>query len=315
MKRIAILGASGYIGRSLVHEFLFNSTSNQLCLFSRSKDRLLNLEALEIGENDRVTLHDLSEFGTDSYDAIINCTGVTGGASMYESPHIIFQATESIDVRIIEYLEKHQDTLYINISSGAVYGTLHTEAVQDSTMSVLPVNNLQVADFYTVAKLNAEARHRAHANLRIIDLRVFSFFSRFVDVTSGFLMSEIVDCLRNHRVFKTNDEDIVRDFVTPKDLFQLISIVMEKGERNGFYDVYSKQSVSKFVLLDFLKERYGLRYEIDTAAHSEGRLSKSVYFSESRKAGTIGYIPEFSSLEGIEYEIDAMPGSGINGSR
>lgn len=312
MKRVAILGASGYIGRSLVHEFLSSSMPNQLFLFSRSKDKLLSLGVFGMEEGGRTTLHDLSELDAGIYEVIINCTGLTGDISLYESPHLVFEATESVDVRIIEYLRRHRETLYINISSGAVFGMQHTEAVQDSTMSIFPVNGLQLADFYGIAKLNAEARHRSHADLRIVDLRVFSFFSRFVDSASSFLMSELIQSLRNQSTFRTDDLNIVRDYVTPKDLFQLISLTMERESHNEFYDVYSKQSVSKFALLDFLKQRYGLRYVIDAAERRGGGLSKSLYFSENRKAESIGYLPEFSSLEGIEHEISHMPGLGIN---
>lgn len=305
MKKIALLGVTGYIGRSLLHEFFDEKDKFQLFLFSRSRDKIKDVIEDKPKHHD-IKLCSLSEFNLFDYDVVINCTGIKSLLLLKENPADVFKVTEEIDDMVIGHLEKNPKSLYINISSGAVYGENFKKAVDSETKAVLNINNIDASGCYAIAKINSEAKHRALLNLSIVDLRVFSFFSRFSDVSPIFLMSEIVDCIKNKKNFKTNDENIVRDYITPKDLFSLIKKVIKKQKINDFFDVYSLKPVSKFTLLSFLEKKYGLKYSINKSSSKKNVPSKKVYFSKNMKASAIGYKPRFASIGGIEFEIDKM---------
>lgn len=307
MKKIAILGATGYIGKSLALEFSSADNLFDISLFSRSKNKLDEFIKKNKLDKSRVGTHLLSNFNELSYDVIINCTGIGDTALQKESLFKIFAVTEEVDTLVLNYLEKNPKTLYINLSSGAVFGKNFDEAITSETKTILNINNLQLSEYYSIAKINAEAKHRAMKDLNIVDLRVFAFFSRFVDIKAEFFMSEVIDCLINKKTLLTNNTDMVRDYITPKDLFSLISLVIKQGAMNDFFDVYSKKSITKFKLLDFLKENCGLEYEFKEQAGHKKDFSKNIYYSRNKKAEQVGYVPEFTSLEGITYEINQIP--------
>ncbi|MFA5997311.1 MAG: NAD(P)-dependent oxidoreductase [Candidatus Paceibacterota bacterium] len=305
MKKIALLGATGYIGRSLLREFFDEKDKSQLFLFSRTKSKVHTI-VKKYPKDINFQICEIGEFNKYNYDVIINCTGIKSLNSLKQNPSEVFSATEEVDSMVIRYLLKNPKALYINMSSGAVYGDNFHKSISSKTKSVLDINNIDVSESYAIAKLNSEAKHRSLSNLNIVDLRVFAFFSRFYDVSPNFMISEIVDCLKSKKVFKTDDNNIVRDYITPKDLLSLIKKVMKKGKINDFFDVYSKAPISKLTLLSFLEKKYGLKYVINKIPKPITGVSKNVYYSKNKKAGTIGYVPEYSSLKGIESEISKI---------
>lgn len=305
MKKIAILGSTGYIGISLANEFFEKEEVVKLFLFSRSKSKIKNL-ARDILKKENFSAHTLDEFCLFDYDVIINCAGIGNPVVMKKDPKNIFKVTEEIDNIVLDYLFRNPKSLYINLSSGAVYGSDFKKAITEKTKSTLVVSNMGISDYYSVAKINSEAKHRSMKNLNIVDLRVFSFFSRFVMADSSFLMSEIFTCIKENKVFKTNQNNIIRDYLCPDDLFSLLKVVMKKKKINEAFDVYSLKPVSKFELLAFLQKKYGLKYVILKSLKNEKSLFKNIYYSKNKKLANLGYKPRHSSLEGITNEINKI---------
>lgn len=307
MKKIAILGATGYIGKSLLREFFDDKEKCQLFLFSRSKDKIKDLLKNKPKEY-AIRACSYNEFSSLDCDVVINCTGIKSLSSLKQNPTEVFRVTEEIDDMVIGYLRRKPKTLYINLSSGGVYGHYgnYKKPIDSKTKAILNVNNISPAEYYSIAKINSEAKHRSMPDFNIVDLRVFAFFGRFVGTNPGFLMPEIIDCIRNKKIFKTNEINIIRDYITPKDLFSLIMKVIKKQKINDFFDVYSKKPVSKLELLAFLEKKYGLKYSIKKAKGKDSVSTKKIYYSKNKKAAAIGYIPEYTSLKGIQFEVDKM---------
>jgi nucleoside-diphosphate-sugar epimerase len=204
---------------------------------------------------------------------------------------------------VIEYLLENPDTLYISISSGAVYGRELSTPANEDTVNHISVNHITTDDYYAIARLNAETKHRAFGNLRIVDLRVFSYFSRFIDLTDGYFITEIMDCILNEKVLVTDDVNIVRDYVHPEDLFLMIRRCMGAGKINKAFDAISSKPAEKREILDYFSLEYGLKYEISRfLGHASATGSKNIYCSDYNSASCIGYEPTFSSMDAIEQE-------------
>ncbi len=251
-------------------------------------------------------LYEYGDFFTHQYDVILNCVGIGKPSEFRKDAKSIFKVTEEFDNMILDYIEKSPDTLYVSLSSGAVYTHGMENGVTPESKFILDVHNILPKHMYGIAKMNSEAKHRAHEHLNIVDLRVFSFFSRFVDPDGGFLMSDIVRCIQSGTVLETSGEDMLRDYICTKDLYALIRACIEKKTLNEAFDAYSIKPVSKFELLDFFKEKYGLRYAIRTLHDSSSPTgAKNNYFSLNRKAESLGYLPVHTSLSGIDEEIQS----------
>jgi nucleoside-diphosphate-sugar epimerase len=300
---IAILSATSHIAKGLIYNFS-NLKYYNLFLFARSPDKVKQFISKN-KINTKPYIGKIEKFSNFKYDCIINCIGI-GRYSTHES---IFELTEKFDNLIINYLQNNKECLYINFSSGAVYGNFSSSSNKSSHCSI-EVNNISPDKYLIISKLYSEAKHRASQELNIIDLRVFAYFSRFIDLDSGFLITEIINSIKNKVEFVTNPENIIRDYTNPDDLFNLIllciksEIVNRKSKIfNDVFDVYSKKPVSKFEILDFFSKNYNLKYKIDdNLSFINLTGNKNIYYSKYHKATEIRYMPKFTSLEAIEIE-------------
>ncbi len=302
--RIAILGATSHIAKGLINNFL-SRDSVRLFLFARNARPVPVFLKETVGTRggDVTIIEGYRTFSEKAYDLIINCIGL---GTVSEEPHIytsFFMVTERFDNLVISYLKKSPRTVYINFSSGAVYGTGFPTPANAKTINEIPVNGITRDNYFAVAKLNSEAKHRAFETLNIIDIRVFSYFSRFVDITGKYFLTELLHCLVQGKVFITGEENIARDYIHPDDLFLLIKKCLARKKINVAIDAYSLRPAKKKEILEYFASRYGLKYAIEKSAgrpHVTGH--KSVYYSLFKKAAELNYRPRFSSMVTIQQE-------------
>ncbi|WP_019556957.1 NAD-dependent epimerase/dehydratase family protein [Thiomicrorhabdus arctica] len=297
--KIAILGATSQIAKDLIISFS-EYTDYECVLFSRDVARVdkqfldLNIKISYLN----LTYESFSEH--DAYDVIINFVGVGDPAAAKKMGADIFAITEHYDNLALNYLKVHPGCKYIFISSGAVYGGSFETPVNENTQATVTINNLKETDWYAIAKLYAEAKHRALSDYSIIDVRVFNYFSHTQDMNTRFLITDIVRAIQMKEVFKTSPENIVRDFITPDGFFDLVQAIIKAKPTNIALDCYTKSPVEKLVLLSELESRFGLPVEIsDFTDVVNATGSKLKYFSLNKIAEMIGYAPQKTSLEGI----------------
>jgi len=304
--KIAILGATSQIAQDLILSFSKNA-NHELFLFGR------NVELLEKWINNenlsgKYQVQDYSEFGNhQKYDVIINFVGIGDPEKSQEIGNNIFKITEQYDEMVLEYLKCNKETKYIFLSSGAVYGGDYKDPVKKDTLATININNLATTDWYAIAKLYAEARHRSLPDLSIVDIRVFNYFSHTQNINARFLITDIVRALKNGEVFKTSPDNVIRDFITPPDFYNLIQAIIDYKPLNTALDCYTKSPVEKFNLLSEIESKFGLNYEVDenlNVVNATG--AKFNYYSENKIAKDIGYNPGSTSLESIIREINFL---------
>lgn len=298
--RVAILGATSHIAKGLIVQFL-QTRSTRLILFSRSAERIQRfLSSADCGDSVEI-VEGYGTFDSGHYDVIINCVGAGAPQKLGYDRSIWFTLTEEFDNLILNYLRRNNPmALYINFSSGAVYGNSSGRPFQEEDRLSLLVNGLVPADYYTIARLNAEAKHRSMSDLRIVDLRIFAYFSRFADCSLGYFMTDVLRALLEKRELETRPWDILRDYADPEDLFALIQLCMGQNELNLALDVYSAAPVGKFELLAEMEREFGLRYRLTAETDNElPNGEKIVYCSQMHQAAKLGYWPRYTSLAGL----------------
>lgn len=311
MKRVAILGATSHIAKGLIHSFCLAQDA-ELYLFARFPERVdAFLDSIRALPEQPIRVLPFSEFPFQRYDVVINCVGIGSPAKLRQDPYAIFEITETFDELVLGYLKSAPGALYLSLSSGAAYGTDFSEPPGEGTPARFNANALESTEYYGIAKLCSEAKHRALRELNIVDLRVFGYFSRFIDLGESFLLSELVSCLKSGQEFVTGPQDIVRDFVHPEDLAALVRCVIKEEHLNDVFDVYSAKPAGKFEIIEALARSGRLRYRVtEQYAAATATGTKSNYYSRNRKAERIGYRPRFSSLECILRESAVMVGRG-----
>jgi len=302
-KRIAILGATSHIAKGLIHQFCLAQEA-ELSLFARSPQRVEEfLVSIGVAEEQAVRVLHFTDFPLHPYDVVINCVGIGSPSKLVQEPYLVFDVTERFDEMVLGYLRQERRALYVSLSSGAAYGTDFSDPPREGTQARFNVNGMQSTEFYGIAKLCSEAKHRALKEFNIVDLRVFGFFSRFIDLDESFLLSELVSCIKNGKDFVTGPHDIIRDFVHPEDLTALVRCLMREERINDVFDVYSAGPAGKFEIIEAFAASGALRYRVlEQHAAVTATGTKSNYFSRNRRAENVGYHPRFTSLDCILQE-------------
>jgi nucleoside-diphosphate-sugar epimerase len=300
--RIAILGATSQIAKDLVLAFA-KQGHHELVLFAR-RPEIVTQWLISVGLSELHVVSDFAAFSTDlHFDALLNFVGVGDPAQAAAMGASIFDVTLKYDQMALSYLEQHPLCRYIFLSSGAAYGASFEAPGDENTKATVAINNLQPQDWYAVAKLHAECRHRSLAQLPIIDIRVFNYFSHTQDMSARFLITDIVRAIRDKTVLKTSSDYIVRDFMHPSDFYKLVVALLASPATNAVVDCYSKAPLDKPALLAAMQDHFGLQYEVITVGASVNATgNKPHYYSLNKKAVDFGYLPSLTSLEGLLQE-------------
>jgi nucleoside-diphosphate-sugar epimerase len=239
---------------------------------------------------------------------IINFIGVGDPAKAREIGAGIFDATLESDALARTFIAERPATPYVFYSSGAVYGTGFAAPVDATSSSVVPVNALEPQHYYTVSKLHAEATHRASFGATILDLRIFNYFSRTIDITAHFLITDMLRCVAQGTVFETTDTAMTRDYIHPDDLCALmIALLSAPAGANQPVDAYSAAPITKKELIELFQRELGLKVAIKGAVQTINATgAKPEYYSRNRAAEALGYRPSYSSAEGVLIEGRAL---------
>ena len=303
--KIAILGATSQIARDLIVSFSATEKKH-LHLFARRPDEVTKWLA-SVGLSGRYPVDDFAEFAQQGFDAVINFVGVGNPVQAVAMGNTIFDVTLRFDELVLDYLKTHPACRYLFLSSGAAYGSSFNEPANRDTVATVAINNLAPHEWYGVAKLHAECRHRAHPELSIIDIRVFNYFSRTQGIDARFLITDILRAIRDKTVLKTSPDYIVRDFLHPSDFYGLVSALLTAPPANAAVDCYSHAPIDKPTLLAAMQEKFGLQYEITgNAAGVNATGSKPHYYSRNRRAGDFGYQPGLTSIDGVLQESESI---------
>ncbi len=303
MTKLALLGATGHLAKGLILEFSSRS-SFELTLYARRPEAVAQFLTEQSIPQSNCKIKDLESFGTIDHDAIINAIGAGDPKKVQELGADILNVTEEFDNTAMNYIQSNPKTRYIFLSSGTIYGTEFSKPAGKLNAPKIFGADSPTNDDYRLAKLEAEKKHRAAIKQCIFDIRIFAYFSRFIDQNGAFFMAELVRAIMKNKVFETNGIDMIRDFAVPYDLANLIEFCIKAAPQNATLDLYSKKPFSKFELLEAVEKKYGLIYTVNNEAKSDKIRQK--YYSKDRRAEALGYTPHFSSLDGVLSELSHL---------
>lgn len=226
MKTTAIiLGASGHVGQNLTH--YMEGSVDEILPYSRKEGH--------------IPIHLFAPSSPD-VSMLINCIGVGTPQKETSIGNAILDLENEWDDKCLAYLETHPDTTYFYFSSGVA-----DERFNEHTD-------------YAEAKKAIEAKHQKYP-YRIFDLRLFSFFSRFIDLDNGQFMPSVIKALLNKSHLIVSPNEIKRDYIHPCDLTSYILAVYNSNSIGGMGEVGSSEPVTKSEILEWFAKHGGLMYE------------------------------------------------------
>ncbi|MES2299252.1 MAG: NAD-dependent epimerase/dehydratase family protein [Pseudomonadota bacterium] len=306
MMRLAILGASSQIARDLIAS-IAKANSYDLILYVRDCAAFEQWLA-GAGLAGRYPVQPYAAYGAIDHEAVINFVGVGDPARAAAMGGDIFDITLEYDSMVLRQLRLHPQRRYLFLSSGAAYGTTFLQPADENTRASVGINALLPQEYYAVAKLHAECRHRALPDLPIVDLRVFNYFSRTLERAARFFITDILRAIASASVLQTSPDAMSRDYLHRIDFYQLVHCVLQAPPHNTALDCYSRAPIDKPALLAAMAERFGLRYEVvaGLAAPVNATGAKPHYYSRNQRAAQFGYQPAYSSLDTVLTEAAAM---------
>ena len=300
---IAIMGGTSHIAKNLIVRFAAVPDC-RLTLFCRNAVPAAEFVRRHVPGGEVETVVGYGDFMTRKFDAIINCIGAGTPGNPEFSPRNWFDTLQRFDDLALDYLKRDAArTTLISFSSGAVYGSRTPGPFSGASALVLPVNAPETADFYTVSRLYSEAKHRMYRELRIVDLRMFSFYSRFIDPDAGYFMSDVLKALLTGTELATSPADMIRDYVSPDDLFAAVRFCIGLKNANRAFDLRSRAPAGKFEILESFGTRFGLRWRL-TGANASPNGDRQVYCSGDPALELAGAPPRLTSLEALVGETE-----------
>jgi nucleoside-diphosphate-sugar epimerase len=294
---IAILGATGTIGRSLA--YVLARHSDALALFARNPLSLA-------GETwpAHVSVLALEEFEAGSFDLVINAIGAGDPTRVAAIGAEILDISRTWDERILDTMGP--ETRYVFLSSGAVHEPQFTQPAAAGCGPNLRVDDFTGIPLYTIAKLQAEARHRQVPDRAILDVRIFGYADVTIPIAGTFFLSELARSIIGCRPFITTPQDMVRDYAGAQELTTLIECWRTNAAPNAALDLYTKAPVSKHELLRIAQSRYGLQIHLGGSVQHSPTGEKPVYASRNLAAAALGYRPLRTAAEVVVEALDAL---------
>lgn len=296
--RIAILGATGHIGRAISDAYLARGQC-ELALFSRRPDETAKIHA----GLSNVTHHDIQTLDLTNADIVVNAIGIGNPANVPVLNRNIYDLTMTFEDAIDRALKNNPECLTVFVSSGAIYGKL-TEPAHADTFATHAINSVSPSDWYALSKLSAELRHRAQPERRIVDIRVFGFLSPHLDLRANYFMSEVYRCMLSGTTFLTPQNDMHRDYIGAEEFLAIVDAATDQRRINTPIDAYTTSPAGKFEILHQL-EKLGLKWEM-TAGNDLPVQDRVWYSSGWPKAAELGYSPTRSSIDVIESVAHAL---------
>ena len=297
--RIAILGATSQIARDFLMSYAQRRAFDFL-LYVRDRSTMLDW-LVRNGLEYPVFCY--AEYGREAHDAVINFVGVGDPQRTATMGGAIFGITQQFDDLVLEGLKSNQQRRYIFMSSGAALGSCFMEPARQNTRASIAINALPHQEYYSVAKLHAECKHRALSDLSITDVRVFNYFSRTQNLSARFFITDILRAIRDGETLNVSSDIMVRDFLHPTDFCHLVECILAAPAGNRVLDCYTRATIDKPTLLGVMEQEFGLQYKIVESSPAVNATGcKPYYYSINYLAAELGYDPIYSSQDGVVLE-------------
>lgn len=282
---VAFFGSTSTIATSQIFHFTKNKKC-KLYLFSRNKSKVKNcLKKIfnsKIPNNILIMHYVELEKKKDKYDLIINFIG-TGNSNNINKKYLSFKNIFAFELKIINYLNSYNNCKYIYFSSGII--------------------NFKDNNLYYKLKKKIEDYHNKFPNLLIYDLRIYNFFCKYENLDNNNLICNILNCIIQNKTFKTNKNNIYRDYLSSNDLFQLLNLIMRDKIKIRKIDAFSKSKISKYSLLRYFKNAYDLNILYNEIDYESPTGIKDLYYpKKNHSLKKSGYNPKIDSISNIKTE-------------
>jgi dTDP-glucose 4,6-dehydratase/UDP-glucose 4-epimerase len=223
MKKLLIIGSTGFIGKNAVSYFIdkgYEVFCADIVIKEEKNYFVLNPESSDFS----------FLFLQQKYDVCINASGAASVPLSFQYPAIDFSLNVLNVFNILEAIRKYNPKCkFINFSSAAVYGNPETLPVKENSA----INPLSPYGFHKHYSENICKEFYQSYHIQTLSLRVFSAYGEGLKKQ---LFWDIYKKLQNATdnqvvLYGTGNES--RDFIYIRDLLKAIELLIQKHEFKG----------------------------------------------------------------------------------
>ena len=292
MKRVLILGATGFVGRAI-----FSTPPATLRAFGL--DLVAPSGHVEVTDPAAIR----SCIDKASPDWVIHLAAQTFVPESFSHPEKTFEVNFFGTLNVLKALKSAEFSgRLLYVSSGDVYGVVSPEQLPLSESTPLKPRNP-----YSVSKVAAEAlcyQWSQTEGLEVVIVRPFNHIGsgqseRFV--VSDFA-KQIVEIKLGRREARmtVGDIDVTRDFTDVRDVIRAYFLVLERGSVGEVYNVCSGKEQSIRSLLERMREFAGVDVQLETdPTRLRKQEQRRVAGSYAKLGAATGWKPELSIDESL----------------
>lgn len=230
MKKVLIIGGSGFIGKNLAR--YLTEKDYYVGVYDLSEEAIEYCSQYYCGDaylDDNIfnILHE--------YDIVINALSLINPSNHIEKCLISYQKDTSFNLKLMSTIRDLKNKYFFISSGGAIYGNTASE-IQSENSLCKPIN------FYGSVKLAIE--EICHVNnymineTRFISLRIANAFGPYQNYTKGVgFIDAAIKCALTGKTLKVyGDGSIVRDYIYITDICYIIEKIVSS---DNLYEIYN----------------------------------------------------------------------------
>jgi len=302
VKKLLVTGTGGFIFSNFVRRLFFRKAPYQVASIDRIREGAA-LKDVYSNKNHQFYIGDVADphfvdviFEVERPDVVIHGAAETHvDDSIADASPFIRSNLQGTQV-IIDACRKWETELLVYISTDEVYGHLETEDApswaEDATLN--PRNP------YAASKAGAEllvrAAHETYGLPYLITRSCNNYGPR--QSADKLLPKVIKNVLGSEPVPIYGKGAQVRDWLHVRDNCDAILLLLEKGERNGIYNISAGQELSNLEVVQRVCSALGKGHDLMTFV--KDRLGHDFRYSvDSSRLRALGWAPEFKLTDGL----------------
>lgn len=299
-KRVLLAGGAGFIGSHIADRLISQGVFVKI-LDDFSSGKIVNLKqikdsgSLEVVSGDVLDRALLDEVVSD-VDAVINMVGRGNLAKSVEDPRPYHDVNLTGSVNLLTSSVKHGIRKYIGASSGSVYRSDLTGAINEDSP-------LGPESPYAASKLSSEVYSNAFHityGIETVNLRFFNVYGprRENSAYGGAVTNFVIGLIQGEEISIYGDGQDVRDYVFVKDIADGVMRALAPGI-HGTYNIGSGTGTTTEELLEEIESVTSIQGKITRKSARKGDSKSRV--ADIGKAGRVlGYRPSYSLRSGIQ---------------
>lgn len=294
MKKVLILGASGFVGNYLVQEL---KSKNYIIYGADIKDTEEKdyEEFFKVDILNTIDIENVLELIKPDY--IINLIAISSVKKSWDNPALTFDINVKGTINLLESVNKvSKSSRILLIGSSEEYGNI------DYSSAVLEERSLRPINPYAISKLTQEKIANMYKETYGLDIVLTRSFNHIgIGQEKGFVVPDFISQLIEIEKGNKSCDLIVgnlsaeRDFTDVRDVVRAYRLILEKGRCGEVYNVGSGKTLSIQNILDLLIELSNISVKVAVDKNKFRKIETPKIQSDiSKIRSELGWEPQIS---------------------